>query len=186
MAKRVCPFWIGYLLVNPLRRLFENPAGLLGGLVHAGATVLEPGCGMGYFTLPLAQMVGEAGRVIAIDIQPKMLSALKKRALRAGLAERIEMRLGEPERLKIEDLNGQVDLALGLHMVHEVDNPAGFFSEIRPALKDDGRLFIMEPKGHVSVDYFVKTVAAAEAIGFRRVDDLSDLKRRRALLQKMQ
>jgi len=85
VAKRVCPFWVGYMLINPLRNLFENPHKLFGDLVHEGMIVLEPGCGMGYFTLPLARMVGTSGRVIAIDIQPKMIAVLAKRALSAGL-----------------------------------------------------------------------------------------------------
>ena len=70
MAKHVCPFFMGYLLLNPLRKLLENPDRLLGPFVRPGMTVLEPGCAMGFFTLPLARMVGATGRVIAVDIQP--------------------------------------------------------------------------------------------------------------------
>jgi ubiquinone/menaquinone biosynthesis C-methylase UbiE len=184
MAKRVCPHWIGYLLLNPLRKLFEDPDRLLGSLAGEGITVLEPGCGMGYFTLPLARMVGPSGRVVAIDVQPKMLAALGKRALKAGLADRIELRLGESDRLRIEDLRGTVDLALGIHMVHEVQNPSRFLAEIRDALKEGGRLLIVEPKGHVSREDFTKTVSAAEAIGFRQDEEISDVKRRKVLLHR--
>ena len=66
MANRVCPHWVGYLLINPLRNLFENPNKILGPFVQEGMTVLEPGCGMGYFTLPLARMVGPKGRIVAV------------------------------------------------------------------------------------------------------------------------
>ena len=91
MAARICPPWKGYLLLNPLRKLLENPNKILGQFVREGMTVLEPGCGMGYFTLPLARLVGPEGRVVAVEIQPKMLSALERRARKAGLLSRIEL-----------------------------------------------------------------------------------------------
>ena len=121
---------------------------------------------MGYFTLPLARMVGETGQVIAIDIQPEMIAATAKRSLRAGLFDRIEMRLGESDRLKIEDLGGKVDFAAAIHMVHETSNPGRFFSEVWKTLKNEGRLLVIEPKGHVSLKEFDKTIAAAKEIGF--------------------
>ena len=55
MAHRVCPWWLGYLLASPLRRLMANPRKLLAPYVHEGMTVLEPGPGMGFFTLELAR-----------------------------------------------------------------------------------------------------------------------------------
>lgn len=64
----VCPWWGGYFLLTPLRRLIENPEELFRPLVRPEMTVFEPGCGMGYFTLPLARMVGPEGTVIAVDL----------------------------------------------------------------------------------------------------------------------
>jgi ubiquinone/menaquinone biosynthesis C-methylase UbiE len=148
-------------------------------------TVLEPGCGMGYFTLPLARMVGETGRVIAIDIQPEMIAAMAKRSLKAGLFDRIEMRLGESDRLKIEDLGGTVDFAAAIHMVHETFNPSCFFREVWNALKNEGRLLMIEPKGHVSFKEFDNAVAAAKEIGFIQTDDFLGSKKRKVLLQKI-
>jgi ubiquinone/menaquinone biosynthesis C-methylase UbiE len=72
---------VGYLLLNPVRKLLENPDKILGRFVREGMIVLEPGCGMGYFTLSLARMVGPEGRVVAVGIEPKMLSMLARRAL---------------------------------------------------------------------------------------------------------
>ena len=72
MAHGVCPFWVGYLLLSPLRKLFESPDRILGPFVTEGMMVLEPGCGMGYFTLPLARMVGAKGKVVALEIQDKI------------------------------------------------------------------------------------------------------------------
>ena len=67
MARTICPSWLGYFLINPLRKLLENPDKILGQFVREGMTVLEPGCGMGFFTLPLARMVGPKGRVVVAD-----------------------------------------------------------------------------------------------------------------------
>jgi ubiquinone/menaquinone biosynthesis C-methylase UbiE len=73
MAKRVCSWWVEYLLVTPLRRLVHNPERLLAPFVTAGMTVLEVGPAMGFFTLPFACLVGPTGQVICVDVQDGML-----------------------------------------------------------------------------------------------------------------
>jgi ubiquinone/menaquinone biosynthesis C-methylase UbiE len=170
MSHRVCPWWLGYFLVNPLRRLWQNPVDLLAPFVREGMIVLEPGCGMGFFTLDVARMVGRSGKVIAVDLQPKMLAGLRRRAARANLLDRIDLRLASPEALGISDLAGQVDLALALHMVHEVPDAASLFAEIRQTLKPGGRLLVTEPRGHVSAEVFAAELAAAEKSGLRTLD----------------
>ena len=85
MAHRICPWWLGYLLANPIRRLWHNPRAILQSSVQEGMLVLEPGCGMGFFTLELARLVGRNGKVIAVDVQPRMIAGLKRRARKAGL-----------------------------------------------------------------------------------------------------
>ncbi|OPX39086.1 MAG: methyltransferase type 11 [Desulfobacteraceae bacterium 4484_190.2] len=168
MADRVCPFWVGYLLLNPLRKLLENPGKILGQFVREGMIVLEPGCGMGFFTLPLARMVGPLGKVIAVEVQAKMLSALERRAQKANLLDRIELRQVGAEGLGVEDFFGQVDFAVAIHMVHEVPEQAIFFTEVFKALKSGGKLLVIEPKGHVSESQFEQTLATAENAGFRQ------------------
>ena len=167
MAERICPPWKGYLLLNPLRKLLENPNKILGQFVGAGMTVLEPGCGMGYFTLPLARLVGPEGRVVAVDIQPKMLSALERRARKAGLLSRIELRQATSDRLGVENLASEVDFAGALHLVHELPNQSSFFAQVWESLKPGGKLLVIEPRGHVSQEQFERSVAAGENIGFR-------------------
>ncbi len=168
MAEHVCPFWVGYLLLNPLRKLLENPDKILGQFVREGMVVLEPGCGMGYFTLPLARMVGPRGRVIAVEVQAKMLSALDRRARKANLLDRIELRQVGAEGLGVEDLVGQIDFAVAIHVVHEVPEQAFFFEETWNSLKSGGKLLVIEPKGHVSEAKFEQTLMAAENAGFRQ------------------
>jgi ubiquinone/menaquinone biosynthesis C-methylase UbiE len=145
-------------------------------------TVLEPGCGMGFFTLPLARMVGPHGRVVAVDLQEKMLSVLRRRAEKAGLLENIELRLAESGTLGLKDFIGQVDLVAALHMVHEVPGQAAFFFEVRETLKPEGKLLIIEPRGHVSRAQFEETVIAAKNAGFGVEISPGKLRGRSALL----
>lgn len=98
---RVCPWWLGYFLINPFRRWRQDPGKIVAPYVREGMTVLEPGPGMGFFTLELAERVGPAGRVIAVDIQSKMLEKLKRRAAKRGVLERVETRLAGPESMAI-------------------------------------------------------------------------------------
>lgn len=86
MAKHVCPIWVGYLLASPLRRLFQNPLKLLGSYTREGMTVVDIGCAMGFLTLALPELVGQRGRVIAVDVQEKMIETLRRRVVKAGLS----------------------------------------------------------------------------------------------------
>jgi ubiquinone/menaquinone biosynthesis C-methylase UbiE len=181
----LCPWWIGYFLISPLRKLSQNPEKILRPHAKAGMMVLEPGPGMGFFTLELARLVGGAGRVIAVDIQEKMLSKLKKRAQKASLDDRIEMRLAKPESLGIGDLAGKIDFAMAFAMVHELPDAGAFLKEIHSALKPDGRMLISEPAGHVTAEAFEKTVQIAEEAGFALVDRPSINREHSALFQKI-
>ncbi len=167
MAHRICPHWLGYLLLlNPFRKWVEDPHKLLGPFIQEGMTVLEPGCGMGYFTLPLAQMVGQHGRVVALEIQPRMLAVVERRARKSGLLDRLELRRIKPNSLGVDDLSNRVDFVAAIYMVHEVLDQYAFFADSWQVLKPGGKIFIVEPKGHVSHDDFQRTLATAKKIGF--------------------
>ena len=168
MAERVCPWWIGYLLASPLRKWWmQSPEKLLAPFVKPGMMVLEPGPGMGFFTLPLARMTGPSGRVIAVDIQPRMLESLRRRAARAGLSERIETRLAQPDCMGLDDLKASVDFVLAFAVVHELPSVESFFREVAGALKTGGTLLLAEPTGHITPALFQKELAAAHAAGFQ-------------------
>jgi SAM-dependent methyltransferase len=130
-------------------------------------TVLEPGPGMGFFTLELARRAGPGGKVFAVDIQPRMLEGLGRRAARAGLSSRIEARLASPGSLRVEDLAGTVDFVLAFAVVHEMPDQARFFREAAAALRPGGRLLLSEPRSMVGGDGFPRELALAEAAGFR-------------------
>lgn len=166
MAQHVCPVWVGYLLLNPLRRILENPERLLAPFITPGMTVLEPGCGMGFFTMPMARMVGESGKVVAVDLQEAMLAKLRRRARKAGLERLIETRLAQGDSLGVSDLNGQVDFTAAIHVIHEMPDQELFFAEVYQALKPGGRLLAVEPKGHVTDQDFDRSLALARRAGF--------------------
>jgi len=169
MAEHVCPWWLGYWLASPVRRLVEKPEEILSPYVRPGITVLEPGPGMGFFTLPLARLVGPAGRVIAVDLQPRMLESLRRRAAKAGLTERIETRIARPDSLDIGDLAGCVDFVLAFAMVHELPFPEIFFQETAAALKPGGKLLLAEPVGHVKPPRFAREFDAARQAGLAQL-----------------
>jgi len=183
MSAHTCPWWLGYLLASPLRRWIEDPGAYFDGQVRPGMRVLEPGPGMGFFTLELARRVGPAGRVVAVDLQPKMGAALQRRARRAGLAERIRVRTCTPDDLGVGDLAGTFDLAVVIHMLHEVGDTDAFLRAIHAALKPDGRLLLVEPRGHVTAAAFEAELAAAAAAGLTVAEPPSG-KGLRALLRR--
>ena len=184
MNQRLCPVWMGYLLLNPIRRLIENPKKLFGRFVREGMLVLEPGCGMGYFTLTLAQMVGATGRVVAVDIQERMLSVLRKRAVKRGLSNRIETRLATDDGLPVQDLHGQVDLVAAVHVVHEVTHQERFLADLVRSLRSGGILLLAEPRGHVEAKEFDKSVCTVLCFGLREEERYKSLTSRISILKR--
>lgn len=186
MAQRVCPWWLGYFLASPIRRWIEirDPDAFLSTYVKPGMRVLEPGPGMGFFTIPLARLVGPAGRVFAVDIQPKMLQVLRNRAAKAGLQDRVETRLAPSNSLGVEELRGTVDFALLYAMVHEVPEPEALFREVAGALKAGGKLLFAEPAGHVDASHFAEEVEFARRAGFEEASHPEVAKNRAVLFSK--
>lgn len=181
---RVCPVWIGYLLLFPLRKLYQNPDKILGPYLKEGMTALDVGSAMGYFSLPMAEMTGEKGRVICVDLQEKMLVKLKKRARKSGLEKRIETRVCSADSLNIDDLKGRVDFALAFAMIHETPDVYYTILQVYNTLKPGGRMLIAEPKAHINDDDYKETLDAAAKCGFRVIDEPVIRQSRAVLLEK--
>ncbi len=128
--------------------------------------VLEPGPGMGFFTIPMARLVGASGRVIAVDLQPKMIQGLKRRAQKANVREHVDARVSSADNLSISDLEGRVDFTLAFAVVHEFPDAAHFFKEVSKVCKPNAQLLLAEPKGHVDEENFAAELSAAAAAGF--------------------
>ena len=74
MAHGVCPAWLDHLLACPLRRLIHDPEAILRPYLAPCMTVLEIGPGMGFFTVPMASMIGPSGRIVCVDVEPAVTS----------------------------------------------------------------------------------------------------------------
>jgi 2-polyprenyl-3-methyl-5-hydroxy-6-metoxy-1,4-benzoquinol methylase len=182
MAARVCPWWSAWFTINnPLRRLLHDPRQIVGPYVKAGMTVMDVGCGAGWFSVPMAEMVGDQGQVLAVDLQPQMLDMVRRRAARAGVAARIITHHCAQDRL---GSNTQADFALAFAMAHEVPDPDRLFREIHDCLKPGGKLLLAEPPLHVPAKLFAEEIAAAEEAGLRLVEQPRLRWCRAALLQK--
>lgn len=169
-APHRCPWWVQYMLISPLRRLLEPPAKLVGPQVEPGMTVLDPGCGFGFISLPLARMVGPEGRVLSVDVEPRAVERLKRRARKAGLADRIDARKCDARDLGLDDLAGQVDLVTVVHTLHEFEDLPGFLAQVATLLKPTGRLLVVEPRGHVTAELFATEMEVCQRAGFRALD----------------
>jgi ubiquinone/menaquinone biosynthesis C-methylase UbiE len=159
----VCPWWFCWSFDNVIRKIFHNPEKIVKPFVNKGDTVADIGCGMGYFTIPLAQMVGVDGNVIAVDLQKKMLERVIKRAQKKNVLKQIQT---QQATLNSLSTNANVDFVLAFWMIHEIPDRAHVFKELYDLLKDNGKLLIVEPIGHVSAKGFQDTVGVAMAAGF--------------------
>lgn len=185
MAHRVCPWWLGYILASPIRRLLQNPAATVEPYVKPGMTVLEPGPGMGFFTVELARHVGPSGRVIAVDVQPRMIAGLQRRLAKAGLSDRVDARVASPDSLGLSDLRAKLDFTFAMAVVHETPGPAWFFSQVAEAMKPGGIMLLAEPSGHVKDTAFAQQLEAAIAAGFRMMERPEMRRLQTALLRKV-
>jgi len=129
-------------LTRPLREREEATGELLKQLeVKPGMTVCDLGCGNGYHTLRLAKLVGEEGKVYAVDIQPKMLELLMERAKAEGVAN-ITPVLGAVHDPKLPV--GSCDLILLVDVYHEFSHPQEMLKRMHAALKPTGRIALVE------------------------------------------
>ena len=162
MGGHICPWWFAYTFDNRLRYFFHNPEKILAPYVARSMTVLDVGCGMGFFSVGLARLVGDTGCVIAADVQAKMLAVMQNRSEKAGVAHIIRPHKSEPNHLGI---NTPIDFILAFWMVHEVPSPKEFCEQLGQCLKPDGKLLVAEPRFHVSSKRFQQIVALAETSG---------------------
>jgi ubiquinone/menaquinone biosynthesis C-methylase UbiE len=121
---------------------------------------------MGYFTIPAAELVGDNGRVVCVELQPRMLKGLERRLARAGLTARVDARQCSAQSLSVGDLAGSMDLALLIHVLHETPAPGAMLGQVHAALRPGGRLLIVEPSGHCSEARFELQRQLAVSLGF--------------------
>ncbi len=160
----VFPWWLLYFFDHRLRRLFQPTGPVVKSLVASGYSCLDVGCGMGYFTIPLAHLVGPTGHVTAVDLQPKMLAGAARRAQREGLVERVSFRLSNDADWATPE---HYDFILAFWMLHEVRDQKPFLGTLRKVLKTSGCFLLVEPRLHVRERQWEDALDLAEAVGFR-------------------
>jgi SAM-dependent methyltransferase len=111
--------------------------------------------------------LGASGRVVAVDVQPRMVNVLKRRLAKAGLAERADVRLVEPGSMGLADLAGSVEFVLAFAMVHELPAVDVFFQEVSQAMKPGACMLLAEPAGHVTAAEFAAELAGAGKAGLK-------------------
>ena len=158
----VCPWWGGYFIDNPLRRLLHKPEKILGPHVQPGMTAMDFGCGMGFFAIPMARLVGDHGRVLAVDLQPQMLDVLRQRATKAGVAARVNTHRCETDALGVTE---PVDFALAFYAAHEVPDLHKLLHEVHGCLRPRGSFLLVEPVGHVTKRRFQEMLELAHHAG---------------------
>lgn len=109
--------------------------------IKPGMTVADIGAGEGYYTIRLAERVGKEGRVLAEDIVPEVRDSLAQRVVRERL-QSVSVRLGEPADPKLPE--NSFDRVLMVHMYHEIGEPYEFLWRMRPALKPDGLVIVVD------------------------------------------
>jgi ubiquinone/menaquinone biosynthesis C-methylase UbiE len=161
---RVCPVELAGALENKTRRWLQDPRKILSPFVREGMTVLDVGCGPGFFSLEMARMVGSTGKVIAADLQDGMLQKLGSRVRGTELQDRIHLVKCDKEKINVPEM---IDFALAFFMVHEIPDKASFFRQLKAIVKEKGQVLLVEPKlFHVSRKGFEATIAIARNAGF--------------------
>ena len=158
-----CPWWLCPVFDNPLRALFQNPAKILSPYVQPGHAVLDVGPGMGYFSFPLSDLVGPAGKVCGLDIQEQMLARLQKK-VSAKKRGNIELKLYDGGAFGFE---ARFDFVLLFWMFHEVRNKESFVREIGGVLGKSSKILIVEPWIHVMKKAFEEIPLHFERIGMK-------------------
>lgn len=164
-TEKICPVWLGYTFLIPLRKFQHDPLKILGPYIKKGMTVMDYGCAMGYFSIPMTKMVSPGGTVYCVDIQKKMLEKLKKRAARYNVSGTIKA-LQAGKDFNPGDLAGKLDFVLLFAVVHEVPDQKQLFTDLYTVLRRGGKVLFSEPKGHVKVTDYERSLKLAEEAGF--------------------
>jgi ubiquinone/menaquinone biosynthesis C-methylase UbiE len=159
---RVCSFKIAGGLDSKIRRFLQNPQKILKPYIKEGMTVLDIGCGVGFFTIEIAKMLGPSGKVFAADLQDGMLKILEKKI----------------------GLNEQVDFVFAFYFVHEVPDRDVLFKEIYTILKPGGTMLIVEPPFHVSRKGFINMLNSIKKAGLNFASEPKSFFNKSVLIKK--
>ena len=163
----ICPVEYAGSLDNPIRKLVHKPHRILEAYISKGMTVLDLGCGPGFFTIEMAKLVGETGRVIAADLQQGMLDKVAGKIRGTDLEQRIELHKCQDDMIGISK---KVDFVMAFWMVHEVPDQQRLFEELKSVMNPGGRIWIIEPRIHVTEKSFKMMISRLESTGLEIIE----------------
>jgi predicted methyltransferase len=165
VASIVSPIWH-----NEKERDDADEVGQLARLlgIKSGMTVADVGAGSGYDVTRLSPIVGAGGLIIAEDVVPEHVRSLRDRVRDLGL-QNVTTALGEPHDPRLPA--GSVDIAILVHMYHEIAQPYALLYNLLPALKPDGRLAIVDSFKQTSSHGTPPALLRCEtaAVGYREI-----------------
>jgi len=161
---RVCPMEKAGGLDTCFRRIFQNPKRILKPYIQPGMTILDVGCGPGFFTLEMARMLNGSGKVIAADLQQGMLEIVKIKIKESPFEKLVEPHRCESGKMGVTT---PVDFILAFYVLHELPDQKTFFEEVKSILKPGGRFLIVEPKYHVTEKEFEVLINDLISSGFK-------------------
>ena len=129
-------------------------------------TAIDLGCGPGFFTIEMTNLLNGKGKIIAADLQQGMLDKLHQKIIGTSLESIIDLHKCTADKIGIST---KADFVLAFYMVHEVPDQEKLFAEIKTFLKPKGRLLIIEPNFHVSKKAFVKMSTLLNDLGFNTI-----------------
>ena len=150
-------------LDSRFRQFFQNPRKILKKYVRPGMTVLDLGCGTGYFTLEIARLLNNNGKVIAADVQKGMLDILKQELENCELKHLIEIQNSQEHSLGLSE---KVDFILAFYSFHEMRYIENIISDLTRIVKSETKILISEQKLHVSKNTFNEIISKMENNGF--------------------
>lgn len=131
------------------RRRWQNPEAILGRIgVKSGLTFMDIGCGEGFFTLPVARMIGENGKVYGLDIDGDAIAALRERARRENLAN-LTLKVGKAEETIF--CEGCADIVFYANVLHDFEDPNKVLANARKMIKLSGKLIDLDWKKKANI-----------------------------------
>lgn len=150
-------------LESCFRRLLQNPEKIVAKYVQSGMTILDLGCGTGYFTTEIAKLLDNSGKVIAVDVQEGMLEILRQKLKDSELQHKIQIHKCQENCLGLME---KVDFALAFYAFHEVKHIDNIIIELKAILKPEAKILIAEQKFHVPKHTFDTLIQKMEDNGF--------------------
>ena len=147
------------------RDLFRNPLTILQKVdIRDGQTILDFGCGPGSYTIPVARLVGESGKVYALDIHPLAAKTIAKKAKKEGLNNVTTIISDRDTGLP----DGNVDVTLLFDTIHSIEDKQSLLAELHRVMKPKGLLSILVD--HMKVEDVIELVEEDGRFSLREQD----------------